>query len=107
MSPRQQPVLLLGLVFLLALGVRLLTWQDNSRDIWKVHTSVIHEYWDSARHLASGDFKAFATNINNFGHPPGYPILLAAIFKTAGESTTAIHIVQILCDSVAVVLFFL
>jgi len=107
MITRKQLVLFCGVIFLLTLAVRLLTWQDNARDIWKVQTSVVEGYKDSARQLATGDFKTFVGDINHFGHPPGYPILLAAIFKTAGESTTAIHIVQILCDVLAVVVLFL
>lgn len=95
-----------GLV-LLALGVRFLTWQDNRRDIGKVQTSVTEGYKDSARQLASGDLKLFVSDINHMGHPPGYPILLAGIFKTFGESDTAIQVVQILFDSVTVVLVFL
>jgi hypothetical protein len=100
-------VLFCGAIFLLALGVRYLTWQDNYRDIWKVQTSVSEGYKDSARQLAAGDFKTFVSDINHFGHPPGYPILLAAIFKLAGESDTAIHVVQIFFDAVAVVLLFM
>jgi len=94
-------------LFLLALGVRFLTWQDNRRDIWKVQTSVTEGYKDSAHQLARGDFKLFASDINHMGHPPGYPILLAAIFKTFGDSDTAIQFLQILLDAVAVVLLFL
>jgi Dolichyl-phosphate-mannose-protein mannosyltransferase len=105
MTPRRS-LIIFG-VFLLALGVRFLTWQDNRRDIWKVQTSVTEGYKDSARQLARGDFKLFVSDINHMGHPPGYPILLAAIFKTVGESDTAIQAVQIFFDSVAVVLVFL
>ncbi|HKS09917.1 MAG TPA: glycosyltransferase family 39 protein [Pyrinomonadaceae bacterium] len=94
-------------LFLLALGVRFLTWQDNRRDIWKVQTSVTHGYKESARQLASGDFKTFVSDINHMGHPPGYSILLAGIFKTIGESDTAIQVVQILFDCMAVILVFL
>jgi hypothetical protein len=103
---RQHVVLTCGAIFLLALTVRFLTWQDNYRDIWQVQTSVTEGYTDSARQLLSGDFKTFASDINHFGHPPGYPILLAAIFKVAGQSNTAIHVVQILLDALAVVLLF-
>lgn len=95
------------ILILLALGVRYLTWQDNYREIWKVQSSVSDGYKDSARQLARGDFKTFVSDINHFGHPPGYPILLAAIFKVAGESDTAIQVVQILFDAIAVVLLFL
>jgi len=98
---------LILVLFLLALGVRFLTWQDNRRDISKVQTSVTDGYKDSARQLASGDLKLFASDINHMGHPPGYPILLAAIFKTFGDSNTAIQFIQILFDAVAVVLIFL
>lgn len=98
---------LILVLFLFALGVRFLTWQDNRRDISKVQTSVTEGYKDSARQLASGDLKLFASDINHMGHPPGYPILLAAIFKTFGDSNTAIQFIQILMDAVAVVLIFL
>lgn len=101
-----RPLIICGLV-LLALGVRFLTWQDNRRDIGKVQTSVTEGYKDSARQLARGDLKLFVSDINQMGHPPGYPILLAAIFKTFGESDTAIQLVQGLFDGVSVVLVFL
>ncbi|HEX5888722.1 MAG TPA: glycosyltransferase family 39 protein [Pyrinomonadaceae bacterium] len=101
-----RPLIICGLV-LLALGVRFLTWQDNRRDIWKIQTSVTDGYKDSARQLASGDLKLFVSDINQIGHPPGYPILLAVIFKTFGDSNTAIHFVQIVMDCVSVVLLFL
>jgi hypothetical protein len=68
-------------IFLLSALVRFLTWQDNYRDIWKVQTSVTEGYKDSARQLVAGDFRTFVSDINHFGHPPGYPI-----FKVAGES---------------------
>lgn len=101
-----RPLIICGLV-LLALGVRFLTWQDNRRDIGKVQTSVTEGYKDSARQLASGDLRSFVSDINQMGHPPGYPILLAAIFKTFGDSNTAIQFVQIVLDCVSVVLIFL
>lgn len=109
MSPanRKHIVLACGAIVLLAVAVRLFTWQDNSRDIWKVQTSVVEGYMASARQLAAGEFEIFASDINHFGHPPGYSILLAAVFKIAGESTAVIHLVQILCDAVAVVLLFM
>lgn len=94
-------------IFLLAALVRFLTWQDNYRDIGKVQTSVTEGYKDSARQLVAGDFRTFVSDVNHFGHPPGYPIVLAVIFKVAGESNTAIQSVQILCDVTAVVLLFM
>src|ERR1700752_5024233 len=106
MTPTPRALIIFGLV-LLAVGVRFLTWQDNRRDIWMVQTSVTDGYKASARQLASGDLKLFVSDINHMGHPPGYPILLAAIFKTFGDSNTAIQFVQILLDCVSVVFIFL
>lgn len=107
MTTRKYFLLSCGVIVVLALTVRFLTWQDNRRDIWKVQTSVTEGYKDSARQLLAGEFKTFVSDINHFGHPPGYPILLAAIFKIAGDSNTAIHVVQILADVAAVILLFL
>ena len=94
-------------IFFVALGVRFLTWQDNRYEIWKVQTSVTEGYKDSARQLAAGDFERFVGDINHMGHPPGYSILLAGIFKVAGESDSAIQIVQMVCDALAALLLFL
>jgi len=94
-------------LFLLAFAVRTLTWQDNKRDAWKVQTSVTSGYKDSAHQLARGDFKTFFSDVNHLGHPPGYPILLAALFKTVGDSNTALQFFQIVCDAAAVVVLFL
>lgn len=106
----QRQIRLLGLVVvivLLALTVRFFAWQDNRWDAVEVQSGVTEGYKDSAKQLLNGDFKAFVSDINHFGHPPGYPILLAAIFKVAGESDTAIQVVQIFCDAIAVVLLFM
>ena len=106
-SPLPHYVLAILVIFLLALSVRYLAWQDNHHDALEVQSGVTEGYKDSAKQLLDGDFKAFVSDINHFGHPPGYPILLAAIFRVAGESTTAIQVVQISCDAIAVVLLFM
>ena len=104
---RKQLAFTCGLILLVSVAVRVLTWQDNSRNAWKVQTSVVEGYRDSARQLASGDLKSFVSDINHFGHPPGYPILLATIYRTVGESTAAVRVVQIVCDALAVLVLFL
>jgi hypothetical protein len=95
------------LIFFLALGVRVLTWQDNRLEVWRVQTFVTSDYKDSARQLLSGDLRAFVSDLNHMEHPPGYPILLAGIFKVFGDSNTAIEFVQLICDSVAAVILFM
>lgn len=95
------------LVFFVALGVRLLTWHDLRLEVWKVQTYVTSDYKYSAYLLARRDFKAFFYDINRMGHPPGYPIVLAGIFKVAGDSDDAIELFQITADSFAAVVVFL
>lgn len=94
-------------LFLFAFAVRTLAWQDNKRDAWRVQTAVTAGYKDSANQLARGDFKTFVSDVNHLGHPPGYPILLAALFKTVGDSDTVLQFIQIIFDSAAVVALFL
>ncbi|MEP6635771.1 MAG: glycosyltransferase family 39 protein, partial [Acidobacteriota bacterium] len=95
------------LVFFVALGVRLLTWHDLRQEVWKVQTYVTSDYKYSAYLLARHEFKTFLTDLNRLGHPPGYPIVLAGIFKVLGDSDGAVQLVQIFCDSIAAVLLFL
>ena len=95
------------LIFFLALGVRLLTWHDLRLDVWKVQTHVTSDYKYSAYLLARRNFKGFLYDINRMGHPPGYPLVLAGIFKVLGDSDDAIELVQVVGDSVAAVVVFL
>jgi len=96
-----------AVVFLVAFGVRFLSWQDNRREVGRVQTFVTSDYQDSARQLLRGDWRAFLSDLNHMEHPPGYPILLAGIFKTFGESETAIQFIQMIADSAAAVFVFL
>lgn len=95
------------LIFFLALGVRLLTWHDLRLDVWRVQTYVTSDYKYSAYLLARRDFKGFLYDISRMGHPPGYPVVLAGIFKLWGDSDDAIQLVQAVCDSLAAVVVFM
>ena len=95
------------LIFFLALGVRLLTWHDLRLDVWKVQTYVTSDYKYSAYLLARRNFTGFLYDINRMGHPHGYPIVLAGIFRIWGDSDDAIQLVQIVADAVAAVVVFL
>ena len=95
------------LIFFLALGVRLLTWHDLRLEVWKVQTYVTSDYKYSAYLLARRNFKGFLYDINRMGHPHGYPIVLAGIFKVWGDSDDAIELVQVVCDAMAAVVVFL
>jgi 4-amino-4-deoxy-L-arabinose transferase-like glycosyltransferase len=46
-------------------------------------------------------------NPDLLGHPPGYPILLSLIYRVAGESDTATQLLQLVLDSLSVVIIVL
>lgn len=101
------------LVFAAAFGVRHLTLQDARLEYGKVQWSVTAGYKRVARLLAEGgvaplfDESSPLADPDALGHPPGYPLLLAAVFRAAGESDVAVQLVQIACDALACVLLLL
>src|SRR5258705_55112 len=106
--------LLIGLaIFLLAFGVRVLSWHDTRLEVGKVQTVVVADYKRVAQLLRDGGLKSFFSSaspladLNNLGHPPGYSILIASIQSLFGSSDTAVQFVQIGCDALAAVMIFL
>lgn len=101
------------IIFLVAFGVRLLSWHDTRLEVGKVQTGVTNDYKRIAQLLRQGGVTSFLSptsplaDPNNLGHPPGYPILMAAIHSTFGESDTAVQFVQITCDALSAVVIFL
>jgi hypothetical protein len=101
------------LIFLTALGVRLLTWHDTRLEAPKVQSGVVEGYRHMASLLRQDGIRSFfkpsarVANPNFLGHPPGYPILLALLFKLFGESDTVVQLFQIVADALAAVLVFL
>ena len=97
-------------IFLLAIGVRLFHWQDNRPVFPKLFTGMVENYKSNARLLLKGDIATFITgpappgDANILTYPPGYPIIVAMIFKAFGESDTAMRLFQIICDAGAAVL---
>src|SRR5947208_9680078 len=93
-------------IFLLAFGVRVLSWHDTRLEVGKVQTAVTADYKRVAGLLRAGGLRSFFSrssplaDLNNLGHPPGYSILIAAI----GSSDTALEFVQITLDALAAVL---
>src|SRR5437762_6249532 len=96
-------------IFLLAFGVRVLSWHDTRLEVGKVQTAVTADYKRVAGLLRAGGLRSFFSrssplaDLNNLGHPPGYSILIAAI----GSSDTALEFVQITLDALAAVLIVL
>src|SRR2546421_11337246 len=101
------------LIFLVAFGVRLLSWHDTRLEVGKVQTAVTGDYQRVAQLLRQGGIASFLSSssplsdLNTLGHPPGYSILMAGIFSVFGESNTAVQFVQIICDALGAVMIFL
>jgi len=102
------------LIFLVAFGVRLLSWHDTRLEVGKVQTVVTGDYKRVARMLMQGGLASFlsspppAEDVNALlAHPPGYSILISLIYSVFGESDTALQFAQILFDGLAAVVAFL
>jgi hypothetical protein len=103
-------------VFLAALGVRALHWQDSHVETVASKTSlmgVFERYKKEARRMLEDGRILFPEQPPERGdarmlvHPPGYSMLLAAIYRVADHAFGILWIVQIVCDSAAAVLVFL
>src|SRR5439155_8427096 len=100
-------------IFLLACGVRILTWHDTRLEVGKVQTAVVADYQRIAELFRAGGTRSFFSSssaladLNTLGHPPGYPILIAGIYSIAGRSITAVQMFQIAADALAAVILFL
>ncbi|HEX8161961.1 MAG TPA: glycosyltransferase family 39 protein [Pyrinomonadaceae bacterium] len=100
-------------VFAAALCVRLLTWQETRLEVGKVQTVVTAGYRRDAGFLTQGGLRSLFSrtsplaNPDSLGHPPGYPLLLAALAKTVGDADARVQLFQIVCDAVACVLLLL
>ncbi|MDT5061167.1 MAG: hypothetical protein QOH63_1626 [Acidobacteriota bacterium] len=110
---RKQTIITCAIIFFVALGCRLLSWQDNRFEARKVQSEVTEGYKHTARLLQQGGIPSlFSTdsplsNPNHLGHPPGYSILIALVSSLYGESDSALQIIQILADAAAAVLVYL
>lgn len=99
-------------IFLIAAGVRFLVWQNNKSDIEQSLSGVTASYRSDALILLSGDIKKFVFGANPpidasvLAHPPGYSILMAAVYGVFGDGV-AMTLVQIFLNSFAPVFVFL
>lgn len=111
-NSRRRKVFILGLIFLSAFGSRLLGWQHQRFEARQVQFIVTENYKQLARLLLQNGFSSFfdasstTSDPDLLGHPPGYSLLLALIFRLAGESDVAVQLFQMICDSLAAVIIF-
>jgi hypothetical protein len=103
-------------VFLAAIGTRLLHWQDSNVEVARgdsMLTGLIRPYQHEADRMLRGDGVLIPRDRTDFdeacmlAHPPGYAIVIAAVYWIAGRSNDALTLLQIICDACAVVLVFL
>ena len=93
-----------------AVFIRILHWQDNPTPPFHGMTG---EYKAHAMALLQGDLKGFLSgpnppsNAHVIKHPPGYPLLMAGVYRLFGDSEDALSAVHILFDTMAVVFVFL
>ncbi|MGI8837438.1 MAG: ArnT family glycosyltransferase [Pyrinomonadaceae bacterium] len=96
-------------IFLVALVVRGFHWQDNPIPPFHGMTG---EYKAHALDLVNGDLKGFVrgpsppSDANVIKHPPGYPLLMAVVYKVFGESDSALRLLHIVGDGCAALLVF-
>ena len=112
-SVTQHHLLILCLIFCTALGVRLLNWQAARHEAFVVQSSVALNY----KHLAGliranglgslYDASSSTSNPDLLGHPPGYPILLSFVYRLAPDSDTATQLLQMILDSLSVIVIVL
>jgi hypothetical protein len=106
-------VALCASIFLLAFGVRLLTWHDTRLEVGKVQTVVSQNYKLVGQLLRQDGLRGFFSSsspladLNHLGHPPGYSILIALTHAVFGESDTAVQFEQIFFDALSAVVIFL
>jgi len=100
-------------IICIAFGIRLLQWQNNFLTLDKNMTRITARYKEEAQFLLNGDLTSFVTGGQSqpdtmiLTHPPGYPILMAVIYKLSSNSDAALRLFQIACDAAAAVLVFL
>lgn len=116
--PRGLALLVCLLVFLAALSIRALHWQDSRVEIAEgrtLLTGLVRSYRAEARRIVYEGGVLFPSQPIDSGdarmivHPPGYPILLVAMYgeKVSSSSFDEIRLLQIVCDAICAVLVFL
>ena len=109
---RRRTILICLGILILSIGVRLLHWQDNRPIFSRVFFGMVDHHKSNAAYLLQGDISTFVKgpappgDANILTYPPGYPLIMAAIFRLFGESETSMRVFQIICDAAGAILLF-
>lgn len=117
-SQRIQLVIICSVIFFVALGVRLLQWQDQMGEIQREDaplTSLVRPYVQEVNRMRDDGSILFPSrpvesqDARMILHPPGYSILMSLIRKDweSGRSFALLRLLQVVCDSAAAVMIFL
>ncbi len=114
-NPRLSPgfIATCVVIFLIALGVRFIHWEDYQLNIGTDQSGLVQRYKQQAQRMLDGDGILFTRDyeqhqsVQLLVHPPGYSIFVAGVFGLFGKSDDNLVLLQILCDSLAAVLVFL
>jgi 4-amino-4-deoxy-L-arabinose transferase-like glycosyltransferase len=104
---------ILVLIFLIALGVRLLNWYNSRNQVSAAQSGVVLNYKHQAHLIGQNGLASLyepwspTNNPDLLGHPLGYPILLSLIYRVAAESDTTTQFLQMILDTLASVIITL
>ncbi len=107
-----------AVIFIVALGVRLLYWQDSRVESLhgeSIITHLVDPYQESAgkmieeRGILFPGVQVDPGDAHRILHPPGYSMLLLAIYgnNTPDRRYASLRLLQIFCDSISAVLVLL
>jgi dolichyl-phosphate-mannose-protein mannosyltransferase len=108
-------VVIAAVIFVSALGVRLLYWQDDAVQLSIEDTlsqNMARQYRREARRIIEERTILFPRQQADPGnamlivHPPGYSMLMALSFRLFGETESPLRWLQISCDAAEAVLVF-
>jgi 4-amino-4-deoxy-L-arabinose transferase-like glycosyltransferase len=100
-------------LFLVALGVRLLAWQDVRFEPVRAQYGVTANYKFAALALMEGGPGAFLSRTSplaqqgTLGHPPGYPFFLALAYELLGDADETTLLIQVFADAAGAVVLLL
>ena len=115
-GPRLKLTAPLAIIFLLALGVRLLHWQDSRAEMAQTgrRMSGIARHYESEalRMLREGGILFPKTPVDPGDarlilHAPGYSAFIAAIYAIWGNSHSTVTLAQIILDALSAIVVFL
>ncbi|HJQ71043.1 MAG TPA: glycosyltransferase family 39 protein [Blastocatellia bacterium] len=114
--PKRATVVICVAIFFVALAVRLLHWQDSGVEL-ALKNSIMHTmgsiYDDEARRIMNEggvlipDAPVEGGNAWMIVHPPGYSILMAALFRLFGETEWLMRLARVILSSFGAVIITL